>query len=71
MHSTTPLSAVFEFWKTIIYFRVNVNYTSAIFSVSLVSPVTDCRMRMNQSKFVYLVCVQIEVCCILQDIVFR
>jgi len=70
MQSTTPLSAVSEFWKSIIYFRVNVNYTSALCPVPLVLPVTDCSMRMNQSKFVYLVSVQIEVCCILQDIVF-
>jgi len=39
--STTALfSAVFEFWKTVIYFRINVNYTSAPSPVSLVLPVT-------------------------------
>ena len=43
MQTTTTLSAVFEFWKTIIYFRVNVNYTSAPCPVSLVLPVTVAR----------------------------
>jgi len=69
--TTAPLSAMFEFWKTGIYFRVNFNYTSAPRPVSLVLPVTVCSMGMNQDKFMYLVCVQVEVCCILQGTVLR
>ena len=70
--TTAPLSAVFEFWKDVIYFRVNVNYTSAPRPVSLVLPLTVCSMRVNEDKFVYLVCVQtVYVCrlCICADCV--
>ena len=68
---TAPLSAVFEFWETVIYFRVNVKYTSAPRPVSLVLPVTVGSIRMNHDNFMYLVCVHFEVCCMLQDILLQ
>jgi hypothetical protein len=65
---TATLSAVFEFWKTVNYLRVNVNYTSALRPISLILPVTICSMRMNQDKFMYLVCVQIA--CGITNLIF-